>query len=135
MTPSSSETIELLRAESGHDLWAAIEAAQYARLIDYDEPQSDEETSRMAELIGLFADCSEQWEQQDTAGQKLSLEQLGVRVAALAEVGLFVYSGIAQRLVSTDEGDQVELPVAVLIVRRDDYQVIAVTLPATMDTE
>jgi hypothetical protein len=135
MTPTNSETIELCRADSGHDLWAAIEAAQYARLIDYDEPRTDEEASRMSDLIGLFAECAEQWERQDTSGQQLALEQLGIRLAALGEVGLFVYSTITQRRVETDEGGPVELPVAVLLVRREDRPAIAVELPGTMDAD
>jgi hypothetical protein len=135
MTQPSSDAIELRRAQRGPDLWAAIEAAQYARLVDYDAPRTDEEAARMADLIGLFSECSEEWESRNTSDQKLVLEQLDVRLSALGELGLFVYSGIAQRRLKTAEGAPVELPVAVLVIRRDDRPTVAIGLPAAIDID
>jgi len=135
MTQPNPDAIELRRAQRGSDLWAAVEAAQYARVIDYDEPRSGEEASRMTDLVVLFSECAEQWESRDMSGQKLALEQLDVCLAALGEVALFAYSGIVQRRLTTAEGGPVELPVAVLVIRRDDRPTIAIALPAAMDID
>jgi hypothetical protein len=135
MGPSGSPTLELRRAESGHDLWVAIEASQYARLIDYDKPRTDLEAAWMKDLIDLFTECSEHWERRSALDQKVALEQLGNRLTALGEVGLFVYSGITQRRFDTDEAEPIDLPVAVLIIRRDDQPTFTVKLPGAMDVD
>ena len=129
MTEATSVTLELSRADGAPDLWPAIEAAQYARIIDHETPRTDAEASAMADLVGFFSDCSEQWEQQSASEQKTALEQMGNRLTALRELGLFVYSGTTQIRVDTAEGATTALPLVVLIIRREYHQTIDITLP------
>ncbi len=135
MVESRPETLELHRADSGHDLWAAVEAAQYARVVEHDEPRTDLEAARMRDLIGFFSDCSEEWEGKSASDQTVALEQLGTRLAALEELELSVYWAVTQRGFDTAAGQPVELPVAVLTIARQAQPSITLHLPPTMDID
>lgn len=134
MAEPRSETIELRRAASGHDLWSAVEAAQYARLVEHDEPRTDAEAARMRDLLGLFSECAEQWEGKSASDQTLALEQLGSRLTALERLNVSVYWAVIDRKVLTAEGDPVDLPVAVLAIARSVQPSITRDLPGTMTT-
>lgn len=129
MTESHGPTLELQRARNGHDLWAAVEAAQYARLIDHDEPRSEDEATRINELIAYFSDCAEEWEEKSTSDQTVVLERFGNHLDALEQMELHVYWAVTQGRFDSEEGGQVDLPVGVLIVAREDEDGLAVNLP------
>lgn len=129
MAQSRLETLDLHRADSGHDLWPAVEAAQYARLIEHDDPLTDVEAARMRDLIDFFSTCAEQWEGKPTADQAVALEQLELRVTALKALDLSVYWAVMQGRFATAEGDPVDLPVAVLSIAHGGAPSIAVCLP------
>ncbi len=135
MTSPRTETVTLQRADSGPDLWTAVEAAQYARLIEHDPPDSAAEAEGMAALIGLFAECSEAWERQTASDQALALERFGSGIEALRKQGLFVHWGVTGRCVQDDQGDSVELPVAVLTITRRADPAIAAEVPAALEAE
>lgn len=134
MAQSRSETLELYRADCGQDLWAAVEAAQYARLVEHDAPRTDVEAAQMQDLIGFFSDCSEQWERKSISDQAVALERLGNRVTALEGLELFVYWAVIEGRFNTPEGELVDLPLAVLTIARDRQPSITVNLPGAMNT-
>lgn len=129
MAPPKSDTIALQRANSGYDLWAAIEAAQYARLVEHDEPRTAMEAKRLGNLIGVFSDCAEGWEGKSAADQSVALEQLGTRLAELGTLGLHAYWAVAERPFETADGERIALPVAILAVLRADRSSVTVELP------
>jgi len=129
MTLPHSETIELQRAERGHDLWAAVEAAQYARIVDHEAPRTKAEAERMQDLIEVFSDCAEAWERKSVADQTVALERLGTRLAGLDEFGLCAYWTVVERRFETAEGETVALPVAVLAILRDGRPAVTLELP------
>lgn len=129
MAQSRTRTFELRRADGGPDLWVAVEAAQYARVVDHVAPRTDAEAARMQDLIGFFLECSEAWDGKTAADQTLALERLGTRLAALAELQLFVYWAVVQGKCRTAQGKPVELPMAILTIARDGRPTISVRLP------
>lgn len=133
MAQPGSDTLELRRADSGQDLWAAVEAAQYARLVDHDEPRGEAEVGPIRDFVAFFADCAEEWEQKSTADQTVALQQLGARVAALEERALFVYWAVIEGRFDTEAGETVELPLAVVTISRDGGSSIAIALPGSGD--
>ncbi len=133
MAQSRSGKLELRRADSGQDLWSAVEAAQYGRVVGHDTPGNDAEADCMQDLLGFFADCSEQWGGKSTVDQTLALQQLGSRLAALEELELHVYWAVVRGRFDTAEGQQVELPVAVLTIARNGQPTLTVDLPGEID--
>ena len=129
MADLRSAPLKLHRAENGHDLWTALEASQYAKLIEHDEPLSTTEAGRMRDLIGFFSSCAEDWENRSASDQSLALEQLGIRLTALQELELHVYSAITKARFDTADGAAVHLPLAVVTILHDDRSTILVTVP------
>jgi len=135
MARSHTQTVELRRADSGPDLWVAVEAAQFARVVDHAAARTDAEAARMQDLIGLFLECSEAWDGKTAADQTLALAQLGFRLSALAELELFTYWAVIQARCKTARGEPVELPMAILTIARDGQPSITVRLPGVMDID
>lgn len=129
MTDLQSTTLELSRALSGQDLWAAIEAAQYARLIDHDVPATDIEARWIEDLIRLFSDSAEEWEDLSSSDQALVLERLGSHVEVLREFDLAVYTTVTRGSFEAEDGETVQLPLAVLTITRDDGPSVTIGLP------
>jgi hypothetical protein len=135
MAESRSEPIELRRADSGYDLWPAVEAAQYARLVEHVEPHNGNEAGRIEEFVDCFSDCSERWEERSSPDQAIALEQLSHRVVALEELGLSVYWAVMERSFDTADGGRVDMPIAVLAISRDDRPSIVAELPTAVTVE
>ncbi len=133
MSEKRTEPLELTRVDGGADLWVAIEAAQYAKLVEHDSPLSHLEAARMQNLLGLFEDCSEDWESKTTHDQTMALEQLGCRLSALREVRLHVYSAVTKMGFETPAEQLVQMPLAVLNIRRALKPSITVLLPSALD--
>ena len=130
MTEPRPETLTLQRARSGQDLWTAIEAAQYARLIRHEDPQSDAEAAGMQAFVGLFSDCAERWEAQSPDDQSLALKQVDAHVAALGELELFVFWGVLEGKLGA-----ADVQIAVIIIGRNGDNRIEVAMPATIEIE
>lgn len=135
MAAPHSETIALQRAENGHDLWAAIEAAQFARIVEHDAPRGEIEAERTAALVEFFSDCAEAWEEKSAAEQTAALERLGRHLAALEDAGLFAHWAVIERAFDTAEGETVVLPVAVLAIARDAGPELSLAVPKPVGTD
>lgn len=125
--------MELRRADSGPDLWPAVEAAQYARLVKHEPPATDAEAASIQAVVDLFAACAEQWERQSAADQAITLEQLDGQMAALRALGLYVHWAVTKRRFDSAEGAPVDLPVAVVTVTHRDEPTITAALPDAID--
>ena len=60
---SKDEAIKLQRVVQGHELWAAIEAAQFACMVVHDEPSSEQEDNAITAFFEAFSQYTEAWEE------------------------------------------------------------------------
>ena len=131
----SSQRHELQRADRGQDLWTAVEGAQYARLVQHDEAGDEAEAQAMSDLLDLFSDCAERWEEMSPSDQALSLEQLGCRLDALTALDLFVHWGVLRGRLAAAEDTTVEVPIVVLTIARCGDPAIEIELPTAISAE
>lgn len=129
MLQQHRKTLDLHRAVNGHDLWTAIEAAQYARLIDHDRPETRIEASWIEDTISLFSDSAEEWEDKSASDQAFVLERLGGLLDTLRELGLSAYWAVTRGRIAAEDGAAVQLPVAILTIARDDGPTVTIDLP------
>lgn len=128
---SKRRTIELQLAETGTELWPALEAAQYARLIDREAPASAAEEQAITHFIEVFGMCAETWEQLHVTRRSGALAGLSARLEALQRCGLCVHwaaidAGIGQT------GRRVTMPLAVLTISRTNLPIVRMELPAEL---
>lgn len=106
--------VTLMDAARGADLFATVEAAQYARVIDPVDPADADQEREIAAFVELFCDCAETWDEKAPMEQTATLGRLDDRIAALGEAGLRVYWAVPERRFVTQQGEAVILPVALL---------------------
>ena len=128
MSKPRDQTVELQLAETGTELWPAVEAAQYARLINHDPPASAAESEAITRLVEAFAECAETWAELQAERRAGALAGLSAQLEALQRCGLFVHwaaidAGIA------DAGRRVTMPLAVLTISRSNLPEARVRLP------
>jgi hypothetical protein len=126
------QIIELQLAETGMELRPAVEAAQYARVIDHAAPASGAEEQGLTRFLEAFTACAETWEQLQAVGRSSALAGLSARLEALQRCGLYVHwATINARLAAA--GGRVTLPLAVLTVSRSSLPEAQVRLPAELE--
>lgn len=123
--------VALTRVRAGTALWPAIEAAQYARLVDFATPRSDEERAAVDAFLAAFARCAEDWETVPDQNKTALFVALDGHLHALARIGLHVHAGTAQRSLDLDDGP-VTLPIAIVRVGHDADDVLRVHMPAIL---
>ena len=128
MSKPRNQTIDLQLAETGTELWPAVEAAQYARLINHEPPASAAEDEAITRLVQAFAECAETWEELQAERRAGALAGLSAQLEALQRCGLFVHwaaidAGIAEA------GRRVTMPLAVLTISRSNLPEARVRLP------
>ncbi len=123
--------VALTRAPTGTALWPAIEAAQYARMVDFEPPRSGEERAAVDAFLDAFGRCAEDWEAVPDQNKTALFTALDGHLSALARIGLHVHAGTTQRDFDLDDGS-VALPVAVVRVGHDADDVVHVRMPHTL---
>jgi hypothetical protein len=126
------QTIELKLAETGTELWPAVEAAQFARLINHEPPASAAEEEAISRFVEAFVGCAETWEDLQAERRAGALAGLSAQLEALQRCGLFVHwaaidAGIAEA------GRRVTMPLAVLTISRTDLPEARVRLPDELE--
>jgi hypothetical protein len=127
------ETIELCRAVKASDLWSAIEAAQFGRVINRDEPESPAEEQALGELLVRLDQVIEHWEESALQNKAPLLQTLQEGLAELAELGFSVYWGCVERSVRRPRGQPLSLPVAVIAISRSAAPTRRAALPCVLD--
>ena len=127
-----SQNVELHLAETGTELWAAVEAAQHARLINHEPPESAGEEQTLTRFIEAFGACAETWEDLEAMHRAGALAALNAQLDALQRCGLFVHwaaidAGIAQA------GRHVTMPLAVVTIGRSNLPKVQVRLPDELE--
>jgi hypothetical protein len=125
------QTVDLQLAETGTELWPAVEAAQYARLINHEPPTSAAEQEAVTGFVEAFADCAETWGDLQAERRAGALAGLSAQLEALQRCGLFVHwaaidAGIAEA------GRRVRMPLAVVTISRTNLPEARARLPGEL---
>lgn len=137
-----TERITTRRAVLGRDLWTAIEAAQFARIILCEEPRTDAERDVQAAFVDTLTRHVEDWEETAPLAQATALEGIGRCLVDLERVGFRVHWCVTERMMpDDDEADEPDepdephrpMPLAVVIVDRTDDAELTVELPLDLD--
>lgn len=126
------QSVELQLAESGRDLVAAIEAAQFARVIDRAEASGAAEAAAVEGFAELFAAAAESWEDLAAADRTRLLARLGDQLERLEDDGWFVHSGRVALAVARAEREALQLPLAVVTIGRSGAPTRRVAIPAAL---
>ena len=129
------ELVTAQRADRGADLWTAVEAAQFAHVIERDDGESDTGAETADAFLSLFFELAEDWDEADSNDQATALAQLDTRLRGLAERELFVHVAVVQREFAVSSGEIASLPIAILKVGRAAFPSITIQLPEIMDAE
>lgn len=132
MNPTPQHSVELQLAASGRDLIAAIEAAQFARVIDRGEASGAAEAAAIEGFAELFEAAAESWERLAAAERAGLLARLGDQLERLEDRGWFVHSGRVALAVARAERDALQLPLAVVTIGRSDAPTRRVAIPAAL---
>lgn len=132
MSSSPGQTIELRLAETGTELWPAVEAAQYARLIHHDPPESVAEERAIGRFLEAFAGSAEDWENLEPLRRTGLIAGLTAQLDALQRRGLYVHWAVIDGGLG-GTGAPVTMPLAVLTVSRIDLPTASVQLPGHLE--
>ena len=125
--------VELQLAGKGTDLWAAVEAAQYARAVTCDDPESDAETAAMTRFLQAFSNYAETWEEVPMNSKAAALDSLARHLGELRRVGIFVHCGTVERDFAVDGRAAEPLPIALVNLGRSEAPALTVMLPSSLD--
>jgi hypothetical protein len=126
------QTIELKLVETGTELRPAVEAAQFARLINHERPASAAEEEAITRFVEAFAGCAETWEHLQAERRAGALAGLSVQLEALQRCGLFVHWAAIEAVIA-EAGRRVAMPLAVLTIGRTDLPEARVRLPDELE--
>jgi hypothetical protein len=129
------ESVELRLAEAGQDLAAAIEAAQFARLVDHDRPADPAEARAIEGFVELFASAAERWDELGPGARAGLLARLGDHLEALEVRGWFVHWATLSFGVARQSGEAVPLPLAILRLGRSAQPTVRARIPRTIGVE
>lgn len=135
MAEPSLKTVELSLAESGSELTQALEAAQYARFIKPEDPESEAEANAVGAFVDTFTTCTELWEQGTAAGRTGVLTQLSDRIEELERCGLFVHAAAVQLDFAPEPGEVLRMPVAIVTITRSNVPSGVVMVPSEIEAE
>jgi hypothetical protein len=122
-------SVTLQLAESGRDLVAAIEAAQFARLIDRDEPEG---AAAVGAFVELFSVAAESWDDLAAVERAGLLARLSEELDRLERDGLFVYWGRVALAVARADHEALQLPLAILSIGRSGEPTVEVSIPGAL---
>ena len=131
---TDNELVTAQRADRGADLWAAVEAAQFAHVVERDDRESDVESDSADAFLELFFELAEDWDAADSNDQATALAQLDTRLRVLAKRELFVHVAVVEREFAISGHETTSLPIAILKVGRAAFPSITIHLPEVMDT-
>jgi hypothetical protein len=126
------QIIELQLAETGTELLPAIEAAQYARVIDHAAPASVVEEEALTNFLRAFCACAETWEELQVVRRSRALAGLSAELEALQRCGLFVHWAAIDAGLAKARG-RATMPLAVLTIGRSNQPQVRVQLRAELE--
>jgi len=133
MREPARETVELRLALKGTELWPAVEAAQFGRVIIHDEPGNEDETRALHDFVEAFSAVTESWERTPIENRGAFLGILGDHVKTLEGLGLFIHWGCIERRLAAPGSDGVRVTLAIISVDRLRLSTVTVALPEALD--
>jgi hypothetical protein len=130
-----SQTVELRLAGSGEELAAAIEAAQFARVIDQGSPEEQTAAAAVQQFADLFVRAAESWDQLGAAARAGLLRELGLRMDGLARRGWFVHWATGAIAVADRRQAPLQLPLAILSVSRSRRPTLPARIPGALSIQ
>jgi hypothetical protein len=129
------QSVELHLAEAGRELAAALEAAQFARMIDQGAPEDPADAAAVREFVELFGTAAEGWDGLGAAARAGVLARLGAGMEALERRGWFVHWAIGAIGVGDRQEGALQLPLAILSVSRSRRPTIEARVPGALAIE
>ena len=123
------ERVELRLARVGGDLWPALEAAQYTRVINHDKPANEQERLTLEAFLSSFSSYTESWEKTAPEDQAAALKTLDHWLDQLKQAGLFVHWGAIACAMMGSGGEPSVLPMAILNIGRDGSEQAVLRIP------
>ena len=132
MDERQQRSVTLQLAESGRDLVAAIEAAQFARLVDRNQPDGPTEAAVVEAFVESFLAAAESWDDVASVERAGLLARLSERLDRLEGRGLFVYWGRVELTLARPDRAALQLPLAILSIGRSGEPTIDVAIPSAL---
>jgi hypothetical protein len=129
MSEASNETVNLRLAQMGTDLWSAVEAAQYARFVHQDEPETEADAQAVARFVEVFSACTETWEETPLERKAGALASLGAELDGLKRRNLFVHWATIERNLAPQGQGELTMPVAILTITRTSLPTVTAKVP------
>ncbi len=126
------QQVELQLAESGAELTAAIEAAQFARVIDQGSPEDPADGVAIESFVALFAAAAEGWDGLRQVTRAGLLARLGEQLDVLAQGGWFVHWAVSALGVTGRQQGALRLPLAILSISRSSQPMISARIPGEL---
>ena len=132
MSKQRDQTLDLQLAETGTELWSAIEAAQYARLINHEPPASAAEEEAITRFVAAFAACAESWGELAAERRAGALAGLSAQLEAQQRCGLYVHWAATDAGIAEAER-RVTMPLAVMTISRTNLPEARMRLPGELE--
>ena len=132
MDERQQRSVTLQLAESGRDLVAAIEAAQFARLVDRNQPHGPTEAAVVEAFVESFLAAAERLDDVAPVERAGLLARLSERLDRLEGRGLFVYWGRVELTLARPDRAALQLPLAILSIGRSGEPTIDVAIPSAL---
>ena len=123
------ESVELRLAETGTDLWSAVETAQFARFIHHEELEEEAEERALTRCVEAFSACTEGWERTPLPSRAAALQGLGPPLEGLRRAGLFVHWATVERNLAPEGRAPVPMAVAIVTVTRTSLPTVRARVP------
>ena len=121
--------IEMELAVRGTQLWIAMEAAQYGRVIHADDTTRAAAQEPIDAFIAEFAGRVETWARLNASYRMAALRQMDGVIDALNHDGTYVYSTSVERLLAMPGCSALQMPIAVLYFDLTRQPTARVSLP------
>ena len=106
--------VTLSLARTSIDLWPALEAAQFARLVNRDPPTGEAQASAMQTFIAIFTELAESWDSVPVASRMPTLEGIDRYLVRMRDNGIHVHAAAAACAFTAPGATPQSLPLAVL---------------------
>jgi hypothetical protein len=126
------ESVILERVRSTLELCAAVEAAQYAHVFLYAEPDRNEVALAIEAFIEAFTATTEGWDTAELPNKAPFIDLLRARLQKLELLSIYVHQASIERVIVLADGSEVVLNVAVIGFANDPMPTRTVSLPAQL---
>lgn len=132
-TESGFAPVALSLAQRSLDLWPALEAAQFARIVNRDAPAGGAQEDAMRTFIAVFSELAESWESVPVASRVPALDGIDRYLVRMRDNGIYVHAAAVECAFASDGHAAEAFPLAVLNLGRDGLPVVTLMIPQAID--